>query len=165
MGNDFCNSIWEAGITSQKGWKKPSKDALRREKEEWIKSKYMWKGFIKYNSTDGPSQEDRDEKFSRDLYKSAKEGNLFATAEAIAKGANVNWKNEDEGGKTALHICSISKRKDGSEWKGIETAEFLLQNGAKMDTLDMNHHSVLDIAGLGDSEDDMMEYLTSRYSP
>ncbi|EED95453.1 ArfGAP, partial [Thalassiosira pseudonana CCMP1335] len=48
LGNDKVNQIWEAGLHHQKGWTKPKGGATRRVKEEWIKSKYLWKGFVEY---------------------------------------------------------------------------------------------------------------------
>ena len=77
---------------------------------------------------------------------------------------SIEWKNDDEGGKTALHICAVGRRKENKDWKGIETAELLLQNGAKIESLDRDHHSVLDIAVIGNGERDMVEYLTARIS-
>jgi hypothetical protein len=51
---------------------------------------------------------------------------------------------------------------DGEEWQAIETAEFLLQNGAKMSAFDSASHDVLDSALIGNAEVKMVEYLTHR---
>jgi ankyrin repeat protein len=82
--------------------------------------------------------------------------------DALVHGGAVDWSNPDEGGKTPLHVCALSKRRDGETWQAIETAEFLLQNGAKLDTLDASSHGVLDCALLGNAEVEMVEFLSSR---
>jgi hypothetical protein len=43
-----------------KGWTKPSGGASRKAKEEWLKSKYLWKGFLEYQADDGHDQADRE---------------------------------------------------------------------------------------------------------
>ena len=66
MGNANVNAIWEAGANDQKGWEKPSGTAGRQAKEEWIKSKYLWRGFLQYSDEDGKTHIDREEKFSQE---------------------------------------------------------------------------------------------------
>lgn len=164
LGNGKANSIWEAGLEQQKGWKKPDPSADRKTREEWIKSKFAWRGFVSYKDYEGMTEEERARKFSRDLFLAAKECNIPAAADALAHGGSVEWKNPEEGGKTALHICALAKRSDDGQWKAIEMAEFLFQNGAKMDAnaIDFAAHSVLDCALLGNAEIEMIEYLTSK---
>lgn len=164
LGNESANAIWEVGIHNQKGWTKPNKGSTRKEKENWIKSKYVWKGFLQSTPDTNNKKNDCKDKLNLDLYKSAKEGDIFAAAKALAEGANVEWKNDKEGLKSALHICAIGRRTNQSEWKGLEMAELLLQNNAKMNSLDKNQHCVLDAAVLGNGEREMVEYLTSRIS-
>ncbi|NJN48836.1 MAG: hypothetical protein HC805_02320 [Alkalinema sp. RL_2_19] len=48
IGNDKANAIWEEGSSEQKGWEKPNASSGRKAKEEWIKSKYLWRGFLKF---------------------------------------------------------------------------------------------------------------------
>ena len=168
LGNDCVNRIWEAGLHHQKGWKKPKGGAPRKAKEEWIKSKYVWKGFLEYHAEDGRDQEAREAKFSNDLYQAAKRGDLFALQEALAKGGSVEWRNKDEGGKTALHICVVGQPADENDvesWKGIQCAELLIQNGAKLNTEDSDHHKVLDCAVVGNGRREMIEYLSARSTP
>ena len=75
----------------------------------------------------------------------------------------VNWVNEMEGGKTPLHVVAISRKKeDGCPWFGLEIAELLIQNGARLDVLDRDQHSVLDIAVIGGGEIAMVEYLVAK---
>ena len=93
-------------------------------------------------------------------------GDVIAAASALAHGGSVVWNNPDEGGKTALHICSLNKPPEGDKKNchAIEMAEFLLQNRAKMDTLDAASHGVLDCALLNGATIEMVEYLTSKLS-
>jgi len=162
LGNEFNNSIWEGGINAQKGWKKPKSESNRKVKEEWIKSKYMWRGFIDYKPADGRDQQERESKFNNDLYKAASKCDLHSVAEALAKGAVVTWQNGAENGKTALHICVVHRKDEKKDWKGLETAELLIQNGAKIDTKDVSSQSVIDTAIVGNAEREMIEYLMAR---
>jgi Putative GTPase activating protein for Arf/PH domain len=162
LGNDVVNPIWEAGMVDQKGWQKPTSLADRKAREEWIRSKYMWKGFLSFKGFEEMDEAQRKEQFSRDLYESAKIGDVFGAAAALAYGGNVEWVNAKEGGKTALHVCALAKIALEKEWKAIETAELLLQNGAKMDAFDSDFHDVLDSALIGNAEVKMVEYLSHR---
>lgn len=74
------------------------------------------------------------------LYKAARARNLPVMVEAIALGANPNWKNEEDEDRTALIQAVIS----GS----MTTVEFLLLNGAKVDIADRHgqgplHHATI----------------------
>ena len=175
LGNNMANSIWEAGISLQKGWEKPTVDTPRSTKESFIKSKYQWKGFLEYKSEDGRNQKDRDAKFSVDLFRAAGQGDLYKVAEALAKGGCVEWKNSDDGDKTAMHACVVGGTQsrealagDGGEipssWKGIECAELLIQNGAKLDATDQEEHDVLECAVCGNGRREMVEYLTAKFA-
>lgn len=166
LGNETVNPIWEGGLKEQKGWQKPTDSADRKAREDWIKSKYMWKGFLKFEDTDGETEDERIEKYSGDLYEAAKICNIGGVASALAHGGSAEWTNQDEGGKTALHICALAQRREGddSAWQAIECAELLIQNGAKLDTFDASSHGVLDSALLGNAEVEMVEYLTAKAS-
>jgi Arf-GAP/coiled-coil/ANK repeat/PH domain-containing protein len=162
LGNDVVNPIWEGGLDLQKGWTKPTESADRKAREDWIKSKYMWKGFLNVRAVDGLSEEERKFKYSRDLFEACRVGNARGAVDALVHGGAVDWTNPDEGGKTPLHVCALAKRCEGQTWQAIETAEFLLQNGAKLDVLDAASHGVLDCALLGNAEVEMVEFLSSR---
>ncbi|KAM9317130.1 arf-GAP with coiled-coil, ANK repeat and PH domain-containing protein 2 [Gastrophryne carolinensis] len=74
------------------------------------------------------------------LYQAAYEQNLPAMSEALAFGAEVNWVNTKENCSTPL----IQAVHGGS----LVTCEFLLQNGANVNNLDMNgrgplHHATM----------------------
>jgi hypothetical protein len=98
------------------------------------------------------------------LYFAAKRADVLAAAYALAHGGSVEWKNLEEGGKTALHVCALSKVDEtiSSDWKGIECAELLLQNGAKLDVLDHKTQTVLDCALTENACHEMIEFLSSR---
>ncbi len=74
---------------------------------------------------------------------------------------SVNFVNEAEDGLTPLKVCVLKKKGDDKNWMGIETAELLILNGAKVDDSG-NSQSVLDIALLGKAESEMMQYLMTR---
>lgn len=163
LGNDRVNPILEEGLAEQTGWKQPSDTADRKTRETWIRSKYLWKGFLSFQDCDGMSEEERTEAFSKKLYNAAKRCDVVAAFSAFAHGGSTEWTNPDDGGKTALHICALAKRNDEEgDWHGIEMAEFLLQNGAKMDAFDVASHGVLDCALLNGATIEMVEYLTSK---
>jgi len=164
IGNEKANAIWEADASNQKGCEKPTPDATRKEREEWIKSKYLRRGFLAFKGSDGKTHTEREDTYSRRLYKCARKADIIGVASALAHGGVVSWANEDADGRTALHACSLYKVKEGKddEMKGIECAELLLQNGAKIDARDKLAHGVLDCALLGDADRQMIEYLSHR---
>lgn len=161
IGNDNANAIWEEGVATQKGWDKPTETSSRKAREEWIKSKYLWRGFLKFSDYDGTTSE-RDEKASRSMYEAAKNGDVLGIARALAHGAEVTWKNSDEENKTALHACTQLKTESEEASKPIVCAELLIQNGAKMDARDNLTQGVLDSALLANVDRSMIEYLSSK---
>jgi ankyrin repeat protein len=121
------------------------------------------KGFLLFTDSDGKTEEERIEKFSRELYEAARKGDVCEVASALAHGGSVEWTNQDDGGKTALHICALgSKPTDDTVWQAVECAELLIQNGAKLNAFDASSHGVLDCALLGSAEVEMVEYLTAK---
>jgi len=162
IGNEKSNAIWEAGTKSQEGWEKPNRNSGRGAKEEWIKSKYLWRGFIEYSDTDGKTHAEREDKFCAEMYDAASQGDVLGIATSLAHGAIASWSNPNEDGKTALHVCSLLKTTDTEDWKAIECAELLIQNGAKIDVRDKQSQGVLDAAVIGNAERDMIEYLSGR---
>jgi hypothetical protein len=164
LGNDKVNPIWEEGVDQQKGWKKPTESADRKARENWIKSKYMWKGFLDFKGTEEMSDEDKARKYSQDLFVAASRGDVCSLVYALAHGGSVDWVSEDDGGKTPLHATVLIKKVEHEPWLAIEAAELLLQNGARMDALDASAHGVLDSALLGNADVDMVEFLTAKLS-
>jgi Putative GTPase activating protein for Arf/PH domain len=166
LGNEKVNSIWEQGVSSQKGWTKPTDISDRKTREEWIRSKYMWKGFLSFEGMDDMNEDDRRAKFNRELYQAAESCNVFEIAYSIAHGGSVDWVNEDDGGKTPLHACALAKRVEGNgqdkKLKYTEAAELLLQNGAKLTAKDVEGHDVLAAAVIGGAAVEVVEFLSNR---
>jgi len=162
IGNDNANAIWEEGTDEQKGWEKPTETSSRKAREEWIKSKYLWRGFLKFSADDGTTPAEREEKYSKSMYEAAKNGDILGIAKALAHGAVVTWKNSDEDNKTALHACTQLNTEGGDGSKAIECAELLIQNGAKMNACDNLTQGVLDSAVLANVDRSMIEYLSSK---
>ncbi|KAG7364906.1 putative GTPase activating protein [Nitzschia inconspicua] len=163
IGNEKANGIWEEGISEQKGWEKPNAGSSRKAKEEWIKSKYLWRGFLKFKDDEGSTPAEREERSSKEMYKAAKSGDVLGIAKALAHGAVATWQNPDEDNKTALHVCALLKPSDKTDdWKAIECAELLIQNGAKLNTRDYASHGVLDSALVGNADVAMIEYLSTK---
>ena len=158
LGNDKANRIWEATLEQQAGKEKLNEGADRETRVKWIKSKYLTKDFMAVNG----QSTDREVR-NRELYEAAREGKLLEAATALAQGADVEWKNEKDGGKTALHVCAISQRPSDGEWLAIECAELLIQNGADMKVLDHSSHNVLDCAVVGNADREMVEYLSTKF--
>jgi len=164
IGNDNANAIWEEGTATQKGWDKPTESSSRKAREEWIKSKYLWRGFLTFSDDDGTTSTEREENFSRSMYEAAKNGDILGITRALAHGAVVTWKNSDEDNKTALHACTQLNTKGEEDSKAIKCAELLIQNGAKMGACDNLTQGVLDSAVLANVDRSMIEYLSKKVS-
>lgn len=104
---------------------------------------------------------------SEKLYEAAKKGNLEGVVNSFCRGGQVNWINYADAGRSALHACALSGRSQnhdlGIVWKGVECAEFLIQNGARIDALDMDQSSALDCVILCQGgRIEMVDYLNNR---
>lgn len=77
---------------------------------------------------------------------------------------SVNYVNLEAQETTPLQACVLCQKEDSENWMGIETAELLILNGAKLDDSAGNRQSVLDTALLGSADPEMMQYLMSRIS-
>ncbi|OEU18780.1 hypothetical protein FRACYDRAFT_217323 [Fragilariopsis cylindrus CCMP1102] len=96
------------------------------------------------------------------MYEATRNCNVLGLARALAHGAVASWKNTDDNNRTALHVCTQIKAEDTEDWKAIECAELLLQNGAKMSARDSITQGVLDSAVLANSDRAMIEYLSTK---
>ncbi|XP_058818210.1 arf-GAP with coiled-coil, ANK repeat and PH domain-containing protein 2 [Topomyia yanbarensis] len=72
------------------------------------------------------------------LYKAACGHNLPVMCQAMALGADKNWRNPDELDRTALHAAILS----GS----VMSCEFLLLNGCNINAIDRNGYTALHLA-------------------
>jgi len=148
----------------QKGWRKPDSKADRKARENYIKSKYMWKGFLEYNESDGKTERERIENFSRALYDAAKRCDALDMSKALAFGADVDWVNSEDGSETPLQVCVLNKKTgDGKDWRAIECAELLLQHGAKMEVGEQEATThILDVAEEQGAEKEMFDHLWKK---
>ncbi|CAB9522769.1 with coiled-coil, ANK repeat and PH domain-containing protein [Seminavis robusta] len=158
LGNEKVNAVWEETLAQQPDRPKLDESADRDTRMKWIKSKYLTKDFMATNG-------DKDaETINRELYEAAKEGRVLASVTALAHGADIEWKNDKDGGKTSLHVCAVQPRPSGEvNWYAIECAELLIQNGADMKVLDHSSHNVLDCAVIGNADREMVEYLAKKF--
>ncbi|KPP65122.1 arf-GAP with coiled-coil, ANK repeat and PH domain-containing protein 2-like, partial [Scleropages formosus] len=115
LGNDVINTIYEAQV-SEKGRLKPSPDR------------------------DGDSQgaQEERERVGRRLYQAAQQGDLVSMATALAQGAEVNWSNAEDEGRTPLIAATCG----GS----LLACHFLLQNGANVNQRDQRGQGALHAA-------------------
>lgn len=160
IGNEKANAIWEKGLALQKGWKKPDSKADRKAREGYIKSKYMWKGFLAYSESDGKTDAERAENFGRALYEASKRCHVLDMSEAIAFGGNVDWSQIESDNTTPLQACVLAPKGESGKWSAIECAELLLQHGAKMEAGNGAH--ILDYAMKENAEQDMIDYLWTK---
>ena len=72
------------------------------------------------------------------LYKAALECDLKSVCEALAKGAQINWHNEDDQKRTPLHQAILSDTNT--------VCEYLMLNGAKANVADANGTTPLHMA-------------------
>ena len=162
IGNDRSNAVWEAQLTNVELRLTP--ESNMEEREKYITSKYVQRMYA----------------FARDatmaqkvahLVKSATDGDLIGIIAAIAAGADVNVRVEDEGNvgeaqgqaqgqgqgqqrgsKTALHLACVAQH--------TLCVELLCQMNASTDAVDLTGFTPLDIAiGLGYR--DIQEILTA----
>uniref|UniRef100_A0A3P9ACU0 Arf-GAP with coiled-coil, ANK repeat and PH domain-containing protein n=1 Tax=Esox lucius TaxID=8010 RepID=A0A3P9ACU0_ESOLU len=174
LGNTAINRIYEARI-DEMTIKKPHPSSPRGDKESWIRSKYVEKKFIQKNrsntqdrvsgsrpplkpkpnratlprltaltsSADDENDEDDDLSGLHPgalLYRSAALQHFPVMADALAHGADVNWVNTAENASTPL-IQAVTAN-------SLAACEFLLQNGANVNTADSNqrgplHHATI----------------------
>ncbi|XP_069053346.1 arf-GAP with coiled-coil, ANK repeat and PH domain-containing protein 2 [Lepisosteus oculatus] len=144
LGNDAINRIYESR-QEEEGRVKPGASSSRQEKEAWIKEKYVEKRFVwrAVSATSEMGQSERPGEGERErvglmLYQAAQQGDLVTMATALAQGAEVNWANPEEEGRTALIAAACG----GS----LVACEFLLQNGANVNHRDQRGQGALHVA-------------------
>ncbi|CAE7348671.1 GIT2, partial [Symbiodinium microadriaticum] len=144
IGNARSNAIWEEKLNmstsdDEDGSPPESKvkdshplkiapRASRRQREEFIYAKYVRRDFLGGAMTPDES--------SRLLYESAREGNLVEMMRAIACGADVNWRNSNDNGKTCLHVAC-------AEGNGL-AVELICQWNVNVDIADSSGKTAID---------------------
>eukprot|EP00604_Paraphysomonas_vestita_P000331 CAMPEP_0174826416 /NCGR_PEP_ID=MMETSP1107-20130205/44001_1 /TAXON_ID=36770 /ORGANISM="Paraphysomonas vestita, Strain GFlagA" /LENGTH=409 /DNA_ID=CAMNT_0016059533 /DNA_START=809 /DNA_END=2041 /DNA_ORIENTATION=+ len=132
IGNINANKIWEELILSSPQFEnsKILPNATREIREKFIIAKYVDRKFVPSNmSTNDANQL---------LYQGSLSGKLLDITQAIAYGADVNWKNENDDFKSALHVaCSQGH---------VLAVELLCQWNADVSLLDSLGKTPLDYA-------------------
>uniref|UniRef100_A0A8C7SM38 Arf-GAP with coiled-coil, ANK repeat and PH domain-containing protein n=1 Tax=Oncorhynchus mykiss TaxID=8022 RepID=A0A8C7SM38_ONCMY len=164
LGNTAINRIYEGRI-DEITIKKPHPSSPRGDKESWIRSKYVEKKFIQKLPETGrkaplrpgsrpplkpkPTRATLPRLAEEDLsglhpgallYRSAALQHFPVMADALAHGADVNWVNTAEESSTPL-LQAVTAN-------SLAACEFLLQNGANVNTADSNrrgplHHATI----------------------
>uniref|UniRef100_UPI00398F3F05 arf-GAP with coiled-coil, ANK repeat and PH domain-containing protein 2-like n=1 Tax=Pristiophorus japonicus TaxID=55135 RepID=UPI00398F3F05 len=148
LGNNVVNSIYEAEWQDA-GVSKVTAESPRREKEQWIKAKYVMKRFLKKlpspesSGTEAhacPTDRLPTAPSPPDLllYRAATVGEVPGMCEALAFGAGVNRPNAQDGSRTPL----IAAARGGS----LSACEFLLQNGANVNYRDARGQAAIHVA-------------------
>ncbi|RWS08827.1 hypothetical protein B4U79_12687 [Dinothrombium tinctorium] len=154
LGNAVVNQFYEANVNENIA-KRATHDSDRTERENWIKAKYVLKAFvdrsvnkcnnIKTNSSNEEdltnnmeSESDLKLYFNKMLYVAASNADIVGICEALAKGADINWSNEEDEGKRILHQVVLSGN--------LVATEFVFLNGAKCNLQDSFNRTALHLA-------------------
>lgn len=86
----------------------------------------------------------------------------FESNSGLINFDSVNYVNAQDHYQTPLQACVISKKRRDQHWFGIETAELLILNGAKLNNIAQNDTSILDTARQGHADPEMVQYLIAR---
>lgn len=160
LGNACVNRVYEHKLSD--GWCKPRPDEARGKREQFIKAKYVWKGFTPLTGGEGGGggenggegrggggggggQAQQVQLASQALVDAVLCNDLSAALEALAQGADVQWTggNGNEKRQTALHLAA--QRGDAI----VEAVAFLVQNGANVAVRDREDLTALDLATQG----------------
>lgn len=124
-------------------------------------AKYQWKGFTAVQSDealgiatvtsptaavgDGSSlippaeaMKRRMVRYSQRLIAAAAAGDVEGALRCVAAGADLDWRDPDQGHRTALHVAAAGNR--------AEVVALLVQNGARADVRDADGLVALDLA-------------------
>ena len=150
MGNERANAVWEHKLLD--GWVKPQAAETRATKENYIKAKYTWKGFIEIEEDEALSPGlSRTEHYSRKLVTAAAEDDLEGTLRALVSGGDLKWADPSRHDRTALHVAAAQGH--------AEVVAFLLQNGAETGVKDGHGMTPADLAGWATNQE-AIRYLT-----
>ncbi|KAJ1904665.1 hypothetical protein IWQ60_012415, partial [Tieghemiomyces parasiticus] len=140
LGNQVVNNIFEACLGA--GPDMPAKitpATPRADKAKWIVDKYVNKSFMEpTDSLADPHQSPFDER----MWLAVQHGDLAQALGCIALGANVNYRNETENYKTALHQAALQS--------SYVSVEFLLHWFADINAVDGDGRTCLHYASAVD---------------
>lgn len=127
LGNAVNRQIFEALLPVDDP-NRITATSSREEREKWIRAKYIERKFVAQTQ---PCEKDvletRDE-INAKLFYAVCQGDLLTVSSCIARGGDVNWRNDTCDGKTGLHESVTRGNSDISE--------YLLLNGAKINSQD-----------------------------
>ena len=137
IGNARANSVWEALCDSQRSGSsifsgpsppaKPLPTSTREEREAFIVAKYVQKVFV---------QKMQPSAAAALLYRSAAIGDLVDMVRAIAAGADINWRNQEDFMRSPLHVSC--------EGRHVLCVELLCLANASVDEKDAQGKTPLD---------------------
>jgi len=133
LGNTLVNSILLGTLdleTGSSGLEVPASRTDRSIKERWIAAKYVERKFVE------PPDATRD--LNELFYDVCAIGPIPSVLKLILQGAELTWKNPQQGGKTALHNAVINKNS--------VVTEFLLYWSSEADVTDGLGYSPLHYA-------------------
>lgn len=136
LGNSVANDIYEEVVPSDMENSRIRPSSGRGLRDKWIVDKYVKKAFV------APCPLSQ-ESLNKEFWNATIEGKLDVSLKRLAQGANVDYKNPDDGLRTALH-------KTVEKGDGI-TIEFLLQKLSNVDQQDANGWTALHYAAANDN--------------
>ncbi|RKP38470.1 hypothetical protein BJ085DRAFT_40537 [Dimargaris cristalligena] len=156
LGNKVVNDIYESALRteapplaveddpSQPPPRRITADMERIEKAAWIKSKYIERAFIDGSGAMGGDEVGSDglSRYNDQMWLAAQEGNLAGVLRCIAQGADVNYRNDAENCKTALHLAALQSN--------YVSVEFLLHWFADINAVDGDGRTCLHYAAAVD---------------
>ena len=185
LGNEKVNTFREYKGGSVP---KPSPQSPQTMKQAWINWKYAGSKLQGQGDSSVEDSKVRVRNASHELYKAARDCDVFKVAKEVSKGGNIHWRNEKDG-RTPLHACilssiqkksrtdffsrsstlsedSIRARESNTKefvYRTIVCAEFLLKNGARISQLDNELENVFDCACRHKVEQEIIEYLSRKH--
>ena len=116
FGNGLFNSVYEKKLDTLHE-EKPTHTSERSEREKFIYAKYQERRYVEIEDTETES-------LGKAFLEACENNDPLMVVKMLAHGADVNWKDTDNNGKTPLHSAVESNN--------IAMVEFLLQNGANV---------------------------------
>ncbi|KAI9269470.1 hypothetical protein EDC94DRAFT_598988 [Helicostylum pulchrum] len=131
LGNRIGNSIYEESVPIDMESFRINSSSSRGDRDLWIIEKYVKRSFVK------PSNLDQDS-LDQEFWNAVVEGDLETSLKRLAQGAHVDYKNPNDGYKTALHKVVDSNNE--------VVVEFLLQRLGDVNQQDGNGWTCLHYA-------------------